>query len=73
MDPIIFSSLEEQQCVSNFTSSILFYFWVKDTFKISLDNWTGNLNYWTGGKQGCKGSWGWCAGSESQPFSANLS
>jgi len=38
-----------------------------------LENWTGNLNYWTGGKQGCKGLWGWCSGSEFKPFTANLS
>jgi len=23
--------------------------------------------------QGCKGFWGWCAGAEFQPFTANLS
>jgi len=28
MDPVIFSSLEEQQCFSNFTSSILFNSWM---------------------------------------------
>jgi hypothetical protein len=21
--------------------------------------WRGNLNYWMGGMQGCKGLWGW--------------
>jgi len=77
MDPIIFSSWEEQQCVTNFTSSILFNSWMKGTVFFTnlryLENWTGNLNYWTGGKKGCRGSWNWCAGSESQPFAANLS
>jgi hypothetical protein len=36
-------------------------------------SWRGNLNYWTGGVQGCKGQWGWCRGAEFQPLSFNLS
>jgi hypothetical protein len=36
-------------------------------------SWRGNLNYWTGGVQGCKGSWGWCAGASFIPLSFNLS
>jgi len=38
-----------------------------------IENWKGNLNYWTGGSQGCKGFWGWCSGSEFKPFTSNLS
>jgi len=74
MDPIIFSSWEEQQCVTNFTNrkikmpqfDFLYLFHLKKT-------WKGNLNYWTGGKQGCKGQWYWCSGSDSKPFTSNLS
>lgn len=34
----------------------------------------GNLNYWTGGVQSCKGRWGWCNGTGNQfsPLSAQL-
>jgi hypothetical protein len=35
-------------------------------------NWNGNLNYWTGGTQSCKGMWGWCAGNKFKSFTANL-
>jgi hypothetical protein len=44
-------------------------------FKIKawrIGNWTGNLNYWTGGTQSCKGKWGWCAGNKFKSFTANL-
>jgi len=58
--------------ISQAVHSILFSPFATLKVKI-LENWTGNLNYWTGGKQGCKGSWGWCSGAQSQPFSSNLS
>jgi len=74
MEPIIFGSLEEQQCVSNFTNSRkLNKKSPKSTCVIKISaNWKGNLNYWTGGIQGCKGLWGWCAGSKFLPLSASL-
>jgi len=73
MDPVIFTSREEQQCVTNFTSGINTPSEIQpDKLTLSV-NWKGNLNYWTGGKQGSKGTWGWCAGAQSQPFTANLS
>jgi hypothetical protein len=40
---------------------------------VFLVNWTGNLNYWTGGFQACKGQWGWCSASNFVPFASNLS
>jgi hypothetical protein len=36
------------------------------------ENWAGNLNYWTGGFQSCKGLWGFCAGIEFQHPSTDL-
>jgi hypothetical protein len=35
-------------------------------------SWSGNLNYWTGGVQGCKGLFGWCAGADFSLLSDNL-
>jgi hypothetical protein len=40
------------------------------TFKQA--NWTGNWNYWTGGLQGCRGSFGWCEGDTFIPIPENL-
>jgi len=75
MDPIMFTSWEEQQCVTNFTSRKFKQFIVPLPYfeLLILENWNGNLNYWTGGKQGCKGQWNWCSGAESKSFTANLS
>jgi len=75
MTPLVINSNEEQNCISNFTSGIRYFLYVILLFKFLLivANWKGNLNYWTGGVQGCKGFWGWCSGSELQPFTSNLS
>jgi len=54
------------------TSSTLVLHKIHSPLKLISDNWTGNLNYWTGGMQGCKGFWGWCAGSKYLPFTANM-
>jgi Lectin C-type domain len=46
MEPIVLESAEEQNCLSDLTTST---------------NWKYNFNYWTGGtQQGCKGQWKWC-------------
>ena len=37
-----------------------------------LANWTGNWNYWTGGLQGSRGSWGWCDSANFIPIPENL-
>jgi len=51
MDPIYFESLEDQQCVINFTSV----------------DWKFNMNYWTGGSaRGCGGQWRWCGPTDWQ-------
>jgi hypothetical protein len=44
-----------------------------DGNEIKSGSWRGNLNYWMGGLQGCKGLWGWCAGADYSPLVANLS
>jgi len=62
-----------QQLHQRFTMHIKFRKTPRLLIFLKLANWKGNLNYWTGGAQGCKGNWGWCAGSEVQPFTANLS
>jgi hypothetical protein len=36
------------------------------------ENWKGNFNYWTAGRQGCKGVWGWCSQMQAQPFTTGL-
>lgn len=52
-------------------SSPLFLFGAAIIFE---GTWRGNLNYWLGGAQGAKGSWGWCAGADFSPLpGANLS
>jgi len=73
MDPIIFTTWEEQQCVGNFTNSKFTLLFIIYSYSLPVENWKGNFNYWTGGIQGCKGSWGWCSGAQPQPFTANLS
>jgi hypothetical protein len=48
--------------------------------KISLErvsifctgNWSGNLNYWTGGFQSCKGTWGFCQGTKFKRLSSDV-
>jgi hypothetical protein len=40
--------------------------------RFKLANWTGNWNYWTGGFQGCRGLWGWCAGATFIPIAENI-
>jgi hypothetical protein len=40
-------------------------------FKL-IANWTGNLNYWTGGFQECRGRLGGCASDIFVPIEDNL-
>jgi hypothetical protein len=35
-------------------------------------NWTGNLNYWTGGFQQCRGQLGWSSEGNFVPIAENL-
>jgi hypothetical protein len=35
-------------------------------------NWNGNVNYWTGGFQECRGRLGWCASDNFVPIADNL-
>jgi hypothetical protein len=73
MTPIIFSSAEEQKCVSAYTNSILkSLFNLPQLMSFKLANWTGNLNYWTGGLQGSRGAWGLCDGANFIPIPENL-
>jgi Lectin C-type domain len=73
MNPIIFTSAEKQKCLSNHTKSYLLYLHLLiDIATIKTANWTGNLNYWTGGFQGCRGQWGWCTGADFIPIAENL-
>jgi len=73
MNPIVFSSAEKQLCLSSYTQSII----IKECaiFINNLQikaNWTGNLNYWTGGFQECRGRMGSCAGENFVPIAENL-
>jgi hypothetical protein len=79
MQPISFTSTEEQTCFSNLSSNGMECINItKCVFKVCLKkktntgSWSGNLNYWTGGVQGSKGLFGWCAGAEFLPLSDNL-
>jgi hypothetical protein len=45
----------------------------QENHNTNIASWKGNLNYWTGGVQGCKGMYGWCAGSTFMPLLFNLS
>jgi hypothetical protein len=37
-----------------------------------IAKWAGNLNYWTGGFQECRGCLGWCASDSFVPIAENL-
>jgi hypothetical protein len=76
MNPIIFDSAVEQRCLRTYTKSE-FFIHRAITFHFNFElyksaNWTGNLNYWTGGLQGCRGLWGWCAGATFIRVAENL-
>jgi hypothetical protein len=58
MEPIIIESRDEQNCLSNLTTSV---------------NWQNNFNYWTAGTQrGCSGQWHWCGSSDKAELKTEL-
>jgi hypothetical protein len=77
MHPISFSTAEEQTCFGNLSSNGKYTIPVRKYCNglglLYAGSWKGNLNYWTGGVQGCKGLFGWCAGADFSPLSGNIS
>jgi hypothetical protein len=80
MHPISFKTADEQICFGNLSSNgIYFHRWKNCIWYqvllliLHTGSWKGNLNYWTGGVQGCKGLFGWCAGADFSPLPGNLS
>lgn len=85
MQPVVHTTLSEQQCMAHFTkgeekisplakSYIYRRYCIKN---INLHpncagNWSGNLNYWTGGIQSCKGMWGFCTGTTFERLTTDL-
>ncbi|XP_059483401.1 uncharacterized protein LOC132201331 isoform X2 [Neocloeon triangulifer] len=57
MTTIALETMDELNCLSNFTSK----------------NWGYNFNYWTAGTSaGCKGQWAWCSSTISVPMMGNM-
>jgi hypothetical protein len=73
MRPIVFESVEELQCLSNFTNCKCPKEKGHNYSIQNVANWKFNFNYWTGGIQrDCKGQWSWCSGSEASKVVNNL-
>jgi hypothetical protein len=73
MDPLMFKTLDEQICITDLTKSSTVYIYKEQSNDQNKSgNWKGNLNYWTGGMQPCKGHWGWCTETKISPMTSGL-